>query len=200
MTAFARKLDRPGTLQDLLAIPESERRHELIAGAIVEKGAASAEHGEAQFNLSSLLGPYRKRSGGDGPGGWWFATEVEVQFDEENTFRPDAAGWRRERVPERPRGTPVTVRPNWVCEILSTNRRHDLIRKKRGYHKHDVPHYWIIDPEEQTLAVYRWTRDGYTELACAERGEVVRAEPFEAIALSIGALFGEDDEASDGAP
>jgi hypothetical protein len=28
----------------------------------------------------------------------------------------------------------------------------------------------------------------------AERGELVRAEPFEAIALRVGVLFGDDDD------
>ena len=63
----------------------------------------------------------------------WFGTEVDIYFDEANTLRPDVAGWRRDRVPERPTGMPVRVRPDWVCEILSTNRANDLVRKKRIY-------------------------------------------------------------------
>ena len=52
MSAGAKKL--PGgraTQEDLLAIPEDERRHELIDGEIVEKGAASGEHGGAQADV-----------------------------------------------------------------------------------------------------------------------------------------------------
>jgi hypothetical protein len=33
-----------------------------------------------------------------------------------------------------------------------------------------------------------------TELLVAERGEEVRPEPFEAIPLRVGALFGDDEE------
>jgi Uma2 family endonuclease len=199
MTAPAQKVARVATVDDLLAIPEDERRHELIDGAIVEKGAASGEHGQAQFNLSTCLAPFRRRPGGRWPGGWWFATEVDVYFDAANTFRPDVVGWRRDRTPEQPRGVPVMVRPDWIAEILSTNKRNDLIKKKRVYHRHQVPHYWIIDPAEQTLAVYRWAPDGYVELLAAERGERGRAEPFEAIPLEVGVLFG-DDEHDDPAP
>jgi Uma2 family endonuclease len=85
------------------------------------------------------------------------------------------------------------VRPDWVCEILSTNKSNDVIRKKRVYHRHQVPHYWIIDPAKETLAVYRWTADGYVEILAAERGETVRAEPFDAIPLQVGVLFGDDE-------
>ncbi|MDX2092607.1 MAG: hypothetical protein SFX73_32380 [Kofleriaceae bacterium] len=33
------------TIADLLAIPEHERRHEIIDGVLVEKEAASGKHG-----------------------------------------------------------------------------------------------------------------------------------------------------------
>ena len=64
MTASAQQLPRPATLDDLLAIPESERRHELVEGAIVEKGAASGKHGGAQCKLSEYIAPFHRRPGG----------------------------------------------------------------------------------------------------------------------------------------
>jgi Uma2 family endonuclease len=128
------------TLGDLLAIPEEDRRHELVDGVIVEKKAASGEYGLAQHGLSAYVGPFARRPGGRWPGGWWFATEVDVFFDDANTFLPDITGWRRERCPEPPSGTPMTLRPDWVCEILKANRRNDLVKKKRAYHRHKVPH------------------------------------------------------------
>lgn len=185
----------PATLEDLLAIPEEERQHELIDGTIYPtKQAASAEHGAAQWALSAWLGPHGRRPGGRHPGGWWFVTEVEVYFDAQNTFKPDVAGWRRERVPERPSGTPIRISPDWVCEILSTNRAHDLIRKKRIYHRYQVKHYWIIDPVERALEVLRWMPDGYLSVQTGVFSETLYAEPFEAIPLFVGTLFGEDED------
>ncbi len=178
------------TLADLLALPEDvRRRHELIEGALVERGAASGLHGAVQALLVEAVAPFHRR-----PGGWWFATETDVYFDEENTLRPDLAGWRRERVPERPVEVPVMVRPDWVCEILSTNKRNDLIKKKRVYHRHQVPHYWILDPVEESLSVLRWTPEGYFEILAAERGETVQAEPFEALPLRVGVFFGDEED------
>jgi Uma2 family endonuclease len=191
MPTSAKKL---ATVEELFAIPEEDRRHELIEGVIEPKGAASGRHGATQLRLAGHVLPFNRRSGGLAPGGWWFATEVDIYFDQANTFRPDVAGWRRDRVPRQPEEVLVEVRPDWVCEILSTNRRNDLVRKKRVYHRHQVPHYWILDPDEGTLTVYRWTPDAYLEILIAERGEEVRPEPFEAIALRVGALFGDDDE------
>ncbi|APR83912.1 Hypothetical protein A7982_09261 [Minicystis rosea] len=184
----------PATLDDLFAIPEEERRHELIDGDLIEKGAATGEHGGAQARVVVTLGgPFDRRPGGRRPGGWWFATEVEILMSRGNVLRPDIVGWRRERAEQRPTGTPIALVPDWICEILSTNRRNDLVKKKRIYHQDRVPHYWILDPIEQTLAVNRWGPDGYIEVLAAQRGERVRAEPFDAVELYADVLFGDDE-------
>jgi Uma2 family endonuclease len=182
------------TIADLLAIPEARRNHEVVDGALLEKEAASGRHGGAQLRLGVHLDPYNRRPGGRWPGGWWFASEVEVQFEETQVFKPDVVGWRRERLPELPGRVPIVVKPDWVCEILSTDRRKDLVEKKRVYHRHNVGHYWIIDPVDETLAVNRWSADGYVEVLIAERRERVRAEPFGDIELHVGVLFGDEPD------
>jgi Uma2 family endonuclease len=195
MSRALQKAVRPATLADLLAIPEPERFHELIEGVLVDKDAASGKHGEAQLSLAILLRPFRRGGAGGGPGGWIFATEVEVRFDAENVLRPDVVGWRRERLPELPAEVPITVIPDWICEVLSTNRANDLVPKKRIYHRHQVANYWVIDPDAEMLTVYRHAPEGYLEALVAVRGETVRAEPFEARELAVGVLFGDDEPA-----
>ncbi len=185
---------RVATIADLLAIPEAERRHEIIDGVLVPKEAASGRHGVAQVRVTRRLGPYDRRPGGPGPGGWWFATEVEIRLADTQVFRPDVAGWRRERLPRMPDEVPIGVHPDWVCEVLSQNRRNDHITKKRAYHQHAVGHYCLIDPAEETLAVHRWHPDGYVEVLVADRSERVRAEPFPEVEIVVGVLFGDDDD------
>src|SRR5438034_11333676 len=95
---------RKATIADLFAIPEEQRFHELIDGEIIEKDAATGEHGRAQGRLLIRVGgPFDRRPGGGGPGGWWFASEVEIRLGAD-VARPDVVAWRRERVPEAPRG------------------------------------------------------------------------------------------------
>jgi Uma2 family endonuclease len=185
---------RKATVADLLAIPEHLRRHEVIDGLLIEKEAASGRHGAAQGRLVRWVGPYDRSPGGRWPGGWWFATEVEIEIEATEVFRPDVAGWRRERLATPPIEVPIRVRPDWICEVLSKNRRNDLIKKKRAYHAQRVQHYWLVDPIDETLAVYRWHPDGYVEVLISARDERVRAEPFDAIELCIGVLFGDDDD------
>jgi Uma2 family endonuclease len=111
----------------------------------------------------------------------------------EEIVRPDVAGWRRERSPQRPTGTGIALRPDWICEVISPgNAANDTVKKLRLYHRAGVPHYWLVDPREATLSVLRWSEPGYITLQTATRGEIVRAEPFEQIAIPVGTLFGED--------
>ena len=191
MTTTAR---RPATLDDFLAINEGERFHEFFASEIVEKATPSAEHGSAQAGVVLVVGPaYQRKAGRGGPGGWWIATEVEVLFASGEVLRPDVLGWRRNRVPTRPIGLPVRERPDWVCEVISpSNANNDTVKKLRIYHAAAVPHYWLVDPRDVTLTVMRWSDAGYTTVLRAERGEIVRPEPFDAIELNVGTLFGDD--------
>ncbi|MFT3765304.1 MAG: Uma2 family endonuclease [Minicystis sp.] len=184
------------TVADLLAIPEGERFHEIIAGKLVHKAAPSGEHGDAQSAVvSRIKGPFQRPLGGKLPGSWWVCTDVEVQLAPDHVYRPDVVGWRRERVPERPKGTPILTRPDWICEVLSpSNPGTDRVTKLNHYHQFQVPHYWIVDPMEESLSVFRWTSEGYLLILAAGRDARVRAEPFEAIELPVGALFGADED------
>ena len=189
MTDPASKL---ATAADLLALGEG--RYEVVAGKVVEKAAPSFEHSDAQLGGGTFLRS-RFHHGGDGPGsgGWWIVTECEIELEAHEVYRPDLVGWRRERVPMRPSGRPVTVRPDWVCEILSpSNAKTDLVDKLRAYQRARVPHYWIVDPEEQVLTVYRFGTETYEVALTAGRDETVRAEPCESVELAVGVFFGDE--------
>jgi Uma2 family endonuclease len=184
------------TLAEALALLEKGEPVELIDGEIVYQTMTLPEHGTAQVKVAELLGPFNRKPGGPrGPGGWWIMTEVDVLYAKtEETYRHDAMGFRRDRHPERPKGHPVKSVPDWACEILSpSTARYDQVKKLRTLHKHGVPHYWIIDPEHETLTVFRHQPDGYMAAMTGGVGDVIRAEPFEAIELDVAELFGKEE-------
>jgi Uma2 family endonuclease len=195
MSTAARRLPGPATLADLLALPE-EDRYEIVDGELVPKEAASGKHGGVQFSLGVALGRFRRRGGPpDRPGGWLFATEALIRFTPHQVRRPDVAGWRHERLPELPAEVPITLIPDWICEILSpSNAGTDTITKMRLYHQCQVPHYWLIDPLAETLTVLRWTREGYLHVLGAARDERVRAEPFAAAEIAVRTFFDADED------
>jgi Uma2 family endonuclease len=193
--SVAARLPPRATARDLLSIPEDERFHEVIDGELIRKAMPSGPHGLGQSQVVSQIGgPYNRRPGGRGPGGWWILTEVEVELEAHEVYRPDVVGFRRERMPRVPELSPITLRPDWVCEVLSrANARNDLVKKMRVYQRAGVPHYWLVDPDHQTLSVYRWTAEGYLLALNAEHGDLVQAEPFGEVALDVGALFGDEE-------
>ena len=61
--------------------------------------------------------------------------------------------------------------PDFVIEILSEfNRKNDEVRKLAIYERFGVNEYWIIDPDANTIRVYRRQANALalvTELAAA---------------------------------
>ncbi|MFL5294101.1 MAG: Uma2 family endonuclease [Myxococcales bacterium] len=185
---------QPATIDDALARPEHERV-ELIRGTLVQKAAPSGEHARTQGHVVRGVGnKFDRRPGGRWPGGWWILSEVDIQLGAE-LFRPDVAGWLRETCPAPPRGRPVQKLPDWICEILSPSTENiDRVDKLQSYFRAGVPHYWLADPVEHVLEVYRRTELAYALVLSAKAGHTVRAEPFDAVELRVDEIFGADPE------
>jgi Uma2 family endonuclease len=191
MGSPARKLP-PATLDDLLAKPADER-WEIIDGELVQQLVMGPDHGSVILGVGGPIRDTYMRRGG--PGGWWFMTDVTVEFSPQHVYRPDILGFRRDRVPMRPREYPVRIRPDWVCEVISPgNPKNDRVKKLNHYHHYGVPHYWILDPQEQTLLVMRWSEPGYITVQTGLRGQRLRAEPFQEVELDMDDIFADGTE------
>ena len=78
--------------------------------------------------------------------------------------------------------------------LSPSNEKRDLVDKLRVLHLSGVPHYWIANPEQKTLVVHRWQPKGYLIVLTAAAGDVVRAEPFDAVELRVDVMFGDADD------
>ena len=179
-----RKLKTTDELEE--ALKENERL-ELINGEIIKRPMARFEHGEVQGNLREELGEIRRSGRG---GGWWFATEVSVRYNEYNAPCHDIAGWRKERVKQKPSGV-VDITPDWVCEIISPGHiSKDSVKILNLLKDNKVPYYWIIYPEEKALTVYKYVDGAYTVIASIENQSKVRLEPFTEIEFDLDFVLG----------
>ncbi len=182
-------VQRRATYQDVLDAPP-HMVAEIIAGTLRTHARPRTRHARAASRLGARLGgPFDE--GTDGPGGWIILDEPELHLGSEgDVLVPDLSGWRRATLPELPDAPFLTVRPDWVCEVLSpSTAKEDRADKLPIYARELVSHVWLIDPDLRTLEVLRL--DGATyRLVVTHRDEArCRVEPFEAIELPLTVLW-----------
>jgi Uma2 family endonuclease len=104
---------------------------------------------------------------------------------------PDLAGWRRERMPELPTDKAYfDLTPDWVCEVLSPSTAAlDRGAKRRIYCEQGVSHLWLVDPDVRTLEVFSLDGSSYRLLDVSSGDALIRAVPFDAIEIELGALW-----------
>jgi Uma2 family endonuclease len=177
------------TYQDVLNAPENKVA-EILDGELFLSPRPAPCHTVASSEIGMAIGPPFHRGIG-GPGGWWILDEPEFHFGEQVVV-PDLAGWRRERLPAVPEEAHFSLAPDWICEVLSpSTERIDRGRKLRIYAEAGVAHAWFVNPVERTLEVLRLRDGAWTIVAVCSDSVRVRAEPFEAIELELGRLWGD---------
>ncbi|MCX6598463.1 MAG: Uma2 family endonuclease [Acidobacteria bacterium] len=112
---------------------------EWVAGELVEREMSDVSHSDAQTSLLFLL---------NGKGVWVGAC---VRLIMEDCVRiPDLMAY-----PNRPAGDYPSQPPLVVAEVLSPgDRLADLKTKCREYAAFGIPHIWVVDPADRSLAVY----------------------------------------------
>src|SRR4051794_34924062 len=140
------------TYADLIALPE-DARGEVLAGEIVTSPAPLPRHSKVQGSARRFLGgPFDDDDGHGGPGGWWIFVEVDVALGPHEIVRPDLVGWRRERLPRPGSARPITVVPDWVCEVIPPPRaRAGCVTMRLLSAQPGVPHFCLTDPGARVL-------------------------------------------------
>lgn len=192
LRSMADPAKRRATYEDVLAAP----RHvvaEIVFGVLHTFPRPAVRHARASSRLGSRLGSLFDDTR-DGPGGWVLLDEPELHLGAEpDILVPDLAGWRRDRMPRVPREAAfLTLAPDWACEVLSPSTQAlDRADKMDVYAREGVVHVWHVEPLGETLEVFRLDGGCYVRLQAFRGSTSVRAEPFDAIDLDLGALWAE---------
>ncbi|HWW62094.1 MAG TPA: Uma2 family endonuclease [Thermoanaerobaculia bacterium] len=185
---MAARIREHATYEDLMKVPDTMVA-EIIEGELYTWPRPSYRHSNFASSLGMVIGPPYHRGDG-GPGGWWILDEPEIHLGR-NILVPDIGGWRRERMPELPDSSKVTLPPDWVCEILSpSTSRVDRSKKMPIYANHGVTFAWLIDPIEQTFEVRRLENGSWLIVATYGGDDKVRAEPFELVEIDLASIWG----------
>ena len=182
---------RRATYQDVLDAPP-HKVAEVVDGRLYLHSRPAPPHAVAGSSLGIEIGGSFGRSR-SGFGGWWILDEPELHFGGspgKDILVPDVAGWRRERMPAMPETAYFTLRPDWVCEVLSpSTRRLDLGRKRDIYAREGIPYLWFVDPNARTLEAFE-LRDGQWQTITTLTGDVpASVPPFDAAPFPLDALW-----------
>jgi Uma2 family endonuclease len=172
MTAMAvmPRESRDWTVADLDLVPDDGLQYELLDGMLLVTPAPVPQHQRAAARLHLLLGPAC-------PAGMEvFFAPLDWQPDLRTSLQPDLLVVREEDIGAKNISAPLLL----AVEVLSpSTRRKDLVLKRSKYEDCKVPSYWVVDPEEPSVAVHE-LRDGrYLETGRAGGSSELRVElPF----------------------
>ncbi len=141
------------TLAEFLQLPETKPAREYIDGQIIQKpmpqGKHSAIQGELVPAINGVVKP--KRIARAFP-------ELRSTFGGRSTV-PDIAVFLWNRIPRDENGEVANTfptAPDWTIEILSPDQSQTKVTKNILHClRHGTQMGWLIDPDEQTVFVYR---------------------------------------------
>jgi Uma2 family endonuclease len=142
------------TVSDLEGFPENGNRYEIIDGELFVTRAPHLDHQDSAGALYAKLLNWSVQSKLGKP----FFTPGVI-FSAEDAVIPDLI-WisheRKSRIVDD--AGHLTAAPEIVIEVLSStakDKKRDQETKLKLYSVQGVLEYWIVDREEQTIAVYR---------------------------------------------
>jgi len=169
------------TYEQYLDLPD-EVRAEYVDGEALMNLAPSFRHQEVCLRLADLLRAQL------GP-----AAVVAL-----------AVGWQladrapKLRIPDlvvlerRPDSDLVTTAPLVAVEVMSSNRRNDLVRKSTEYLAAGVQQYWIVDLRDRGISVYSRAEGGWellADLTSSAPTATVEIPPFGSVNVSLAELL-----------
>jgi len=175
------------TYEDYLLFPNDGKRYQLIGGDRFVTPAPRMKHQRISGYIYGFLFDYVYKT----KCGILFSAPTDVVLSELDVVQPDIlfiASNRSHIMTE----ANIQGAPDLVVEILSeSTRRTDEIIKRKLYERYKVQEYWVIDPELETVKIYRLTVSGYDrplELS-AETSDTLTTPLFTSFKIPLQDLF-----------
>ncbi len=175
------------TRGDLSAFPQDGKRREIIDGELFVTPSPSLRHQDISMRLTEALLLYLREH----PVGRLFAAPLDVIFSDFDVVEPDLLFVSHDRadiLQDWVRGS-----PDLCVEILSpTTRRTDELIKRRLYERTAVREYWIVDPELESIKIYRRAESGFPRVAelSRENRDTLTTPLLAGLGISLDQLFG----------
>ena len=189
MTTSKPKL-RTGTrmsLEEFLALGETDERLELFDGVLYVMSTPTKDH---QFLMGRIHLHFELHLDGfeDAPAEVYQDITTILSPELQRAVEPDLVVIRSGRDDI---GGVIHVEgvPDIVIEILSTDRSHDLVFKRRIYAEAGVREYWIFDPRSDTVLPLE-LRDGeYAERPTLTAADTLTTPLLPGLSIPLADIF-----------
>jgi Uma2 family endonuclease len=140
------------SIDEFLAMPETEPPSELIDGEVVQKPMPNDDHGQLTSWLIIEIGIYLRQLGRG-----FVVNEVRhADRREEWVYVPDIEVRLAPRTGGRGSSAPVEGPPDMAIEVLSPGDRPGrLLERVSFYMRTGVALLWVVDPADEQVTVYR---------------------------------------------
>jgi Uma2 family endonuclease len=144
------------TIEEYAKLPSDGPETELVRGRVVPVRPTFPYHGLICNRIGRILGNFAEENGL----GWVLSNDAGVVTERDpDTMRgPDVAFYSYSRIPKGPfpQGIYLTVAPELVFEVRSASDRWPkVLAKMAEYLDAGVSVVCIVDPESQTVQIYR---------------------------------------------
>jgi len=176
------------TYDDFLLFPDDGLRHELIDGEHYVSPSPNIRHQVISGSLYLLLGAWLEAH----PGGRAFYAPLDVIFSRFDVVEPDLLYLSAARAAEAMRGDFVQVVPDLVVEILSKGtRKRDETIKRQLYERTGVTEYWIVNPESESIRVFRRASARFASAVelSREAGDVLTTALLPGLEMPLARIF-----------
>ena len=159
------------TIEDLLKTPKDGFKYELVDGEIL-MSPCGMRGSEVAAKILGLIYTYLSEHSI----GKVYTPDVGIQFPSGNVRSPDVTYVSNAKLPGgRSPKTFGEVIPDLAVEVLSpSDSMRELGRKIGEFLENGVPLVWLVDPERETVTIYRSLSDT-EQLTAADR---ITAEPI----------------------
>ena len=176
------------TVADLDLLPDDGNRYELFEGELIVSRAPGLSHQRVLTNIIGIFLAYLDNNTiGE------ILPTPGVVFDEYNGVIPDAVFISNQQISTIGSGERINEAPEIVIEIVSPgkeNAQRDRVMKRQVYGRHGVKEYWIVDPETQSLEIYRFEKRTLKLAATLTDEDEVTSPALPGFSCKAGKFFG----------
>jgi Uma2 family endonuclease len=175
------------TYEDYLLFPDDGKRHELIDGEHFVTPSPTTKHQRVSVRLLNALENFLRQN----RAAEVFTAPYDVVLSDVDVVQPDlllVLSAHASIITEKN----IQGVPDLVIEILSEGtRKTDEVIKRKLYERSGVSEYWIVDPELETIKIYRLTTQRFVRQAelSREAGDALSTSLLSGLRIPLSEIF-----------